>query len=297
MKKITQCSLCDNFDLIPVFSVIDRLVSSETFDIIECISCKARHTSPVPSGNEVGRYYKSAEYHPHSVQGISISDIAYRIVRGIMIERKRKWIQKFSGLTTGRLLDIGCGTGEFPAFMRDNGWEVSCVDSSESVLKSVKERFGLNGLLSDLWLKMDTPPFDVITLWHTLEHVADPRLYLETAISQLTEKGTILIGVPNFTSYDAQIYGKYWAAYDAPRHFTHFHPSSMELFLESCHLNLSAIIGLTYDSYYVSILSAKNMGKITLGALWTGFISNQKARYNTKRSSSLIYVVRPEAID
>ena len=294
MKSVTHCSLCGNSNLNTVLTVKDWLVTKELFDVVECSACKSRHTSPIPEKREIDRYYNSDEYRPHNLHRRKMSDLIYRTIRGMMIEKKKKWIRSFSRLKRGRLLDVGSGTGEFAASMRNNGWEVCCVESSEQIRSIAKENFNLDVISPNVWLGKDKSSFDVITFWHTLEHVESPKLYLETAKSQLNEKGTIFIGVPNFTSYDAMFYGKNWAAYDAPRHITHFDPSSMGKFFDVCDLKLLGIIGLPYDAYYVSMLSSKNLGKNFIGGLFRGFISNRKAKADTKRFSSLIYAVRPK---
>ncbi len=297
MKSLNQCPLCGSGRLTSVSSVTDHLVTGEVFEIVECPACGARHTSPVPSEEEIGRYYESEQYKPHSDRGVSLSDLAYRTVRGVMIGKKRKWIERLTGKKDGQLLDVGCGTGEFAASMRDNGWDVTCVDSSEAARKEAHERFELEPLSPAQWLETDPARFDCITFWHTLEHVHEPRRYLNAARSGLQEGGVLLIGLPNFTSHDAVVYGDHWAAYDVPRHLTHFSPSAMDRFLTSCGFALEGTVGLPYDAYYVSLLSARYRGDGSLGALWTGFISNRKARSARNRYSSLIYAARRKSID
>jgi len=296
-KIMNRCPLCGSDPLTSVDSVKDHLVTGEVFEIVECPTCDSRHTFPQPPEEEIDRYYESENYEPHSDRGVSLYGLAYRSIRGIMIGKKRKWIERFTERKDGRLLDIGCGTGEFAASMRDSGWDVTCVDSSQKVRYEALTRFGLEALSPSQWLEASSEPFDCITFWHTLEHIHDPRRYLDTARNHLKEKGVLLIGLPNFTAHDAKVYGNHWAGYDAPRHLTHFSPSSMERFLSSCDLVMEGTVGLLYDAYYVSLLSARYRGDGSLGALWTGFISNRKARSERKRYSSLIYVARRKSID
>lgn len=297
MEALTRCTLCGCLDLRPVLSIGDYVVSGENFDIVECNKCEVRLTTPVPKPDEIDRYYESDEYRPHSSGGFSFSGIAYKVVRGIMLGKKRHWIERFTGVRGGCLLDIGCGTGEFAASMRDGGWDVTCVDSSETARKTAKYQFDLDVMSPQTWLEKNGGSFDAITFWHTLEHVHDPEFYLSRARSQLTEQGGLFIGVPNFTSYDCQVYGDQWAAWDVPRHLTHFSPAAMQRLLNKCDLSLRNIRGLPYDAYYVSLLSAKYSKQNSLGALFTGFFSNRKARADRKRFSSLIYIVKQKSFN
>ena len=163
MKTLNKCPLCGAGQLTSVTLVKDHLITGEVFKIVECPACGARHTSPRPPEDEIGRYYESEQYMPHFDKGSSLSDLAYRIVRGIMIGKKRKWIERFTGMKNGRLLDIGCGTGEFAAYMRDNGWEVTCVDSSERAREAAHQRFGIEALPSSQWLESNSAPYTKYT--------------------------------------------------------------------------------------------------------------------------------------
>jgi 2-polyprenyl-3-methyl-5-hydroxy-6-metoxy-1,4-benzoquinol methylase len=130
-------------------------------------------------------------------------------------------------------------------------------------------------------------------MWHVLEHVPN----LENQIKELKRlakpNGTIIIAVPNFKSYDAKYYGKFWAAYDVPIHFWHFSKTAIKLLFEKEEIKLEKVLPMKFDSFYVSLLSEKyKNGKMNfIKAFWIGFISNWKAKRSLEFSSH-IYVLK-----
>jgi hypothetical protein len=135
--------------------------------------------------------------------------------------------------------------------------------------------------------------YDAITLWHVLEHVHDLHPYLERLKALIKKGGRIFIAVPNYTSYDATVYGAAWAAYDVPRHLYHFSPDAMEGLLTGHGLQLHYSQPMWYDSFYISMLSEKyRNGKGNMpGAIYRGLVSNIKAFVDKSKCSSLIYVI------
>jgi len=142
----------------------------------------------------------------------------------------------------------------------------------------------------------ELPPaaFDAITLWHVLEHVHDLTGYVARFHELLTENGRLFIAVPNHQSYDASAYGQHWAAYDVPRHLYHFSPESIRRLFEDRGFVVHTHKPMLFDSYYVSLLSSKyKNGKTNwIGAAFTATLSNLLALFNTRKCSSVIYVIR-----
>ena len=139
--------------------------------------------------------------------------------------------------------------------------------------------------------------FQVITLWHVLEHVYPLQATLQTLKDKLADHGTIFIAVPNRESQDAKYYGEAWAAYDVPRHLWHFTKTSMAKLLEGSGLRIQEIVPMKLDAYYVSLLSAKysNDGRFTffgsLNAMLVALRSNLLGA-KSRNQSSLIFVVK-----
>ena len=135
--------------------------------------------------------------------------------------------------------------------------------------------------------------FDVITLWHVLEHVSDLNSYISRLHKLLKDNGRLIVAVPNYKSYDAFYYKSFWAGFDVPRHLWHFDQNSMSNLFNKNNMHLEAIAPMKFDAFYVSLLSEKyKTGKMNyLRALYVGLLSNLKAN-RTKEFSSLIYTIK-----
>ena len=297
MIKIKHCFLCENINLNKIFSAIDYIATKEKFDILECPKCEIRITSPLPKKNQLKKYYESKNYRPHKKKTYSIIDLLYNIIRKYMFFKKRKLIEKHSHLKKGKILDIGCGTGEFASFMKNSGWDVVCVDSSNEARSIAMQRFNLKVLNIDQFFDLKNIRFDVITMWHTLEHVDKPIEYINKVNKILNDDGKFIFAVPNYESFDSKFFGKYWAANDVPRHLYHYSKKSVKKILKKSNLLVSNIIGLPFDAYYVSYLSSRYKKTSLLNSLLVGFISNFKAKYTNNMYSSLIYIGKKNMIE
>ena len=199
---------------------------------------------------------------------------------------------------TGTLLDFGAGTGAFLHFMEERGWQGTGVEPDEGARGLAKKRYALDLLdPSCFFSDVFSPPpagFDLITLWHVLEHVHDLSGTLEKFRKILKNEGYLLIAVPNYRSYDAGYYKAHWAGYDVPRHLYHFDKASLTALMELHGFTFLSLYPMRLDAYYVSLLSEKyiNGSPRYLSAWRTGRRSDREARKNPERCSSLIYVFR-----
>lgn len=218
----------------------------------------------------------------------------YHRVRSYMLKRKARLVAHESHRKSGRLLDIGTGTGYFADTMQRHGWQVEAVEKSEQARAFAKEHFGL-GVKPDTALDSYEPgSFDVITLWHVMEHLEPLNETWEKLYSLLADKGVLIIAVPNCSSYDAKKYGAYWAAYDVPRHLWHFTPGTIQQFGSKHGFILAERHPMPFDAFYVSMLTEKHMrhsGPFLRGML-TGAMAWLHALVKKERSSSMIYVFR-----
>lgn len=273
--------------LVPVMSCIDYTVSKESYELLMNPSYEMMVTSPVPT--DLANYYKSDAYISHSDSSTSLFDKVYQGVRKYTLKNKVSLINSFD-TSTKKLLDVGCGTGDFLAAAKRDGWNVYGVEPSK-VARDVSSRKNIIALEELSFLKEDN--FDVITLWHVLEHVPNLFSYIETLKKKLKPNGVLVIAVPNYKSFDARYYKDYWAAYDVPRHLWHFSQQSIKSLFSEQGMHVQKIMPMKFDAYYVAMLSEKyKYGKNKfLKALCIGFLSNWKARA-TSEYSSLIYLIQ-----
>ena len=292
----SKCPVCHHEGIWKVLSAKDYTVSGQTFEVWSCKNCEARFTQEVPSEETIGAFYESEEYISHSNTSKGLVNTLYQQVRNITLDQKRKLILSVSGKSQGSILDIGCGTGEFLGKMKDTGWETRGLEPSESARNQARENFQIEvSDPSDLF-DLDENQFDVITMWHVLEHVHRLHAYMDKIHEILKPGGTLIIAVPNYQSLDADFYGEEWAAYDVPRHLYHFSPKSMNQLLEDHQFTLAQEKPMPFDGFYVSLLSEKyKHGKSRLiHGFWTGFRSYLKSVGNVKNCSSVMYIAKPK---
>lgn len=289
----TLCPVCGSAGISEVFKVKDNTVSQEYFEIYHCRNCQVRFTQNPPSETSIGAYYKSEDYISHTDSSKGLINRLYRFVRNFSLNQKKKLVEKETGLKKGNLLDVGSGTGHFASAMQKTSWQVTGLEPDEGARAVASKEHSIELLPSAELFNLSEKRFDAITLWHVLEHVHDVKKYMQTFKKLLADAGRLFIAVPNYTSYDAEKYKEYWAAYDVPRHLYHFTPQTMQWLMKECGLKIVAVKPMWFDSFYVSLLSSKYKNGNTkwVGAFWTGLISNFKAMSDAEKCSSVIYII------
>ena len=305
----------------------DHLVTKKDFSVLIDEETELLVTSPQPSPEEIGKYYESEEYNSHASETKSAFDKVYEFVKTINLKSKYSIIKDNSSMLKAEssketskpqhethnpkpatrnskhvtrnpkqsLLDIGCGAGDFLNFCKNKGWDVSGVEPTKKARDISESKLGVK-ISSSLSLEhFKDSSFEVVTMWHVLEH----RFDIVETIAELKRivkpGGLIIIALPNYRSYDAKFYKQYWAAYDVPRHLFHFTKKTIEILFAKNDIKLTKVYPMWFDSFYVSLISEKNMtGKMNpLRAIFIGLLSNLKAIF-TKEASSLIYVSKQD---
>ncbi len=292
---LQHCPSCKSARINPVLKVRDYTVSQEEFGVWECGDCSLRFTQDIPSQDEIGRYYQSAAYVSHSDTKKGLINKLYHFVRNYTLRSKRNLIERTSRIKAGKLLDVGAGTGMFAKAMQDAGWKVTGLEPDETARLNALNQ-GLQLHPADKLFSLDPGCYDVITMWHVLEHVHDLHGYLNSFQKILKKGGTLFIAVPDYTSYDAAHYKQYWAAYDVPRHLYHFSPESMNRLMLQHGFVVKDYKPMWFDSFYVSMLSEQyKSGKNNLlKAIMNGMRSNIAALKDAKKCSSIIYVIKSD---
>ncbi len=297
MEKIVvgKCPVCDSINFNKVLTTSDYLVSGESFDIVECNECTLRFTSPIPAESEIGKYYKSEKYISHTKRVTSIFDLVYRIVRKYTLRSKRKTVVQFAQKQSGTLIDIGCGTGDFLMKMKNNGWEICGVEVNQEARKLAESNTG-STIMNQKEFFQSEQKYDVITFWHSLEHLHELKTYLQKISISLNANGVAIIAVPNYNSYDAEYYQKDWSAYDAPRHLYHFSSKSMINLMGSFNFKLIHNKQMPFDPFYLALLSEMSVRKKhnIIKALWIGWKSYLKGKKDANMGSSILYVFKKQ---
>lgn len=287
MKKLPAFHFSETSELV----CKDYTVSHKFFELKKENEFDLLGTFPRPSKNELPEFYKSEKYISHTDSKNSLFDKVYQNVKSFMLQKKLKWIENEKE-GRGKLLDIGAGTGDFLAEAKKKGYQVFGVEPNSGA-KELALKKGIS--LQENTFSFPDEEFDVITLWHVLEHVPDLENQINELFRILKKDGLLVIAVPNFKSHDAKVYEEHWAAFDVPRHLYHFSRTSIQKIFSEFQFQVVEEKGLPFDSFYVSLLSEKyKTGKGNpLKAAFTGFISNQKAK-SSGEYSSIAYFLKKQ---
>jgi len=290
MKNYANCPICFTSSFSPFLSCKDHTVSLKEFNIVRCDECGFAFTNPIPIETEIGDYYESSDYISHSNTNKGIVNKLYQLIRNYTIQKKIKLLVSLS--KERKLLDIGSGTGEFLSECRSHGFDIQGIEPSANGRNAAKTNHNIESHPESKLHTYSDGEFDFITMWHVLEHVYHLNDRIEEIYRLLSEEGHLIIAVPNLKSYDAKKYGKYWAAYDVPRHLYHFSQQDIERLFGRHNFELIKVLPMKFDAYYVSMLSEryKNGGAGLVKGFINGLASNLKA--NLGGCSSQIYLLK-----
>lgn len=290
-ERLEQCPVCGKEEFKNFLVVTDNTVSKESFVIVECENCSFKFTNPRPDADSIGNYYESEEYISHNNTKAGIINKAYHVVRSITTKQKVELINRYAP-AKGTMLDYGCGTGVFLSACKKDGWDIRGVEPSAKAREIASKETG--ELIATDLIELAGEKFEIITLWHVLEHIHTLNETMSQLAEMLQEDGTLIIAVPNADSHDAQLYKENWAAYDVPRHLYHFTQATMKRFLKKHKMVLEEVLPMKFDAYYVSMLSEKHKAGKTkmINSVMNGYKSNSYAEKNGNDYSSLIFVAR-----
>ena len=270
-------------------TVKDFSVSGESFSLLLNEEYQILKTHPQPTLDKLGSYYEFEDYISHTDGKRTLFEKMYHFIKRKAIRDKVKLINSYQPLK-GKILDIGAGTGDFLLECKNQNWDILGIEPND---KAKGIALGKGVKFGDTIEKLESNSFDVITMWHVLEHVPDVEHQVAELKRLLKPSGTIIIAVPNFKSYDAKYYKEFWAAYDVPRHLWHFSKTAIEKLFDKQNMSLEDIKPMWFDSFYVSLLSEKyKSGKMNfISGFFIGLISNVSGFFK-KEFSSHIYVLK-----
>lgn len=303
---INNCPICGSSETSKAFDAVDYFSTKETFPVCDCRSCGFRFTNNFPSDDIIGRYYDSPDYISHSDSKKGFTNFLYHFFRKRMLKKKVNLVSKYVSESQNmcgniaqqhtRLLDIGCATGYFLNTAKKKGYTVSGIEKNIKARDYAISNFGLDVKDEQSLWNIENESFDVITLWHVLEHMQKLNEVIDKLKSILAPNGTLVLALPNYQSYDAKIYEEFWAAYDIPRHLWHFSHDTIENLLSKYQFKIIKRIAMPLDAYYISMLSEKYKGSSKLAqyfrAILAGTIGFMRSLKDIKNSSSVIYIAK-----
>jgi SAM-dependent methyltransferase len=211
------CLLCGGVRLTPLLEAPDTGTGLR-FLIVRCNLCGLVFTNPRPDVDSIEQFYP-ANYRCHQVKDSS--------------GKRDPFPRLLPAHGQARLLDFGCGAGDFLARMNALGWNVTGLDASEIAVERVRQRFGLPAHVGTLpCSEFGAASFDAITMRQSLEHTHEPLEVLEAAQRVLAPGGRLLVSVPNYDCFASTWFGVDWYGLDVPRHLTHFTPRTLRRMLK-----------------------------------------------------------------
>ena len=277
--------------------VKDHSVSSETFELMHDAEYDFLVTQPQPTEEKLSEYYKTEDYISHTDSKRNLLEKVYHVIRKISLKRKLKLINSFSA-DEKKLLDVGCGTGDFLHICKANDWNVFGIEPNTQARQIANNKTDNSVFNTDQLSQFDKNSFDVITLWHVLEHLPNLDEQISVLKSLLKSNGRLIVAVPNYKSHDAKHYKSFWAAFDVPRHLWHFSQTSISKLFRKENMVVAKTLPMKFDAFYVSLLSEKYKSGFMnpFKAFWSGWQSNLKAK-RSGEYSSLIYILKNQQTD
>lgn len=290
MINITNCQVCKSNDLKDFLITKDYFFTKEEFKLSICNKCNFVFTNPIPDKDQIGKYYNTDKYLSHDTNSSGLLGSIYKTVRYFNLKGKYSLIKNFKD--NGSVLDIGCGTGEFLNFMKQNKWNTFGVEPEDKAKDFAVNNYDLEIYPESKLQEFPEFNFDLVTMWHVLEHVYDLNTRLSVISKLLKNDGIFINALPIIDSPDSIKFGKYWAGLDVPRHLHHFSHDSFSRLATNNGFEILGSFPLKFDSYYVSYLShqAKDNSMALLRGLIDGFTSNLSANKN-RNYSSMIFVL------
>ncbi|MDN6311041.1 MAG: class I SAM-dependent methyltransferase [Psychroflexus sp.] len=259
--------------------------TQEEFELRE-VEAGLYKTQKLPK--DLDRFYDFEEYISHDQNRKGFIGHIYDTVKNYMFSQKLNLIKKYAS-EAPQILDYGCGTGDFLKFLQDRDYAVQGIEPTEKAQKIASQK----GLKIHASLQEINEKFDVISLFHVLEHVEDFQSLIKQLRGKLNANGILIIAVPNHKSKDAQIYQEFWAAWDVPRHIWHFSKIALIEKIKIASFNLLTTKPLFFDAIYISIVSERYKKGDALKGVINGFYANINALF-TKSWSSHIFVFKKD---
>lgn len=245
-----NCLLCqsDHWKIVLQAPDVTQAGGNLWFPLAQCQECGFCFTNPRPTEETLPSFYP-AEYSPHFSRG-NLHRSGWRKRYPLHPSLLRKLLPNRNDSAPAKLLDFGCGNGFFLTQMRNIGWNVQGVDFCSDLVSRLRDQLELIVHLGTLpHDDLQGQMFDLITMWHSLEHVPDPILVLDQAHRLLNRDGYLVIAVPNLASWQFRTFGAAWSGLDLPRHLSHFTPHTLKEMLARCGMTIRSSSMIRHSSW------------------------------------------------
>ncbi|MBN1271859.1 MAG: class I SAM-dependent methyltransferase [Candidatus Aminicenantes bacterium] len=251
-----SCNLCRAKDTSLLFKGRDRFHSIPgTYHFVRCHQCGLMYLDPMPTSKELERHYP-VDYIPYSKAIDDETNLLTRWDRRYGMYKRYRVVTQVAGREPGRVLDVGCATGNFlDAMRRYGGWQPVGVEPNRQASIYARERLGLEvftGTLEEAGFEDNS--FDVVTMWDVLEHVTDPQATLQEVARVLRIGGILVMSLPNPETWELGLFGSYWVGWDVPRHLHLFTCDVIARYLEETGFELVKTTSFC-GRYHVFLLS------------------------------------------
>jgi 2-polyprenyl-3-methyl-5-hydroxy-6-metoxy-1,4-benzoquinol methylase len=250
--KWVACNLCGNAEAETLFAARDnQFRKGGIFNIVKCKECGFVYINPRPDMEEMKRSYEETPYYTHAEPELVKKDIRWKLKRLAFAEHfklpgRRKMTAKIvyallkkkiavlsEARGKGTVLDIGCGNGVMLSIFEEAGWRTFGVEPDEIAARQAKGLLKGDVFPGTLFeAKYPANYFDMVTLVQVLEHMPDPIAILQECLKILKKNGILIVGVPNFDSYDSNIFKESWSSLQVPAHLYHFTWKTLEKSLQ-----------------------------------------------------------------
>lgn len=268
----SECDMCGSSDAALYSTPVDY-ITGELFSVLRCRQCGLIYVHPQPPLASLGRYYPEGHQQadPASYERMDA-------------KARANFITHLLPTNAGRALDVGCGKGLLLQRLHEHGWQVFGTE-----LSAVSSQYARSAGLTVYTAAVEDAPFeagsfDLVTLFHVLEHLPHPKASLATLFALLRPGGRLIVEVPNIASWYARFFGDDWFHYDVPRHLFHFNPDTLRRIIAEAGFLVTRTDtrNLEYDAFgavqsllnrvldQANLLNNFNTRQTTFGELWAG---------------------------
>ena len=229
-NKYTKCYLCSS-------SKLRDLFAKENFTICKCLNCELVFVRDILNEDELNVFYSIDRD-----EGIKdpVYDDDFNTKNLLFYYKKMQHlIEKI--VHKGRLLDIGCNSGQFLELMSKSSWEAFGIERSPKPFRKAKKIFGDNIFFGILKNYREKQKFDVITIMDVLDHCIDPVNDLKIAYRKLRKEGVLSVKVHNIDCLLAKVTGKDFYAFLPPYHLFYFSPKTLTIAMNKAGFEVASV--------------------------------------------------------